>query len=403
MMTLALALVIAVAVVVGVTLGSEPERVVAAEVATKSPGEAPRNSSGEEGSATKKSPGEKESPRYPSEEESLGYGSSSSGGPVGQQEEQAKEPQPVLQQEDAEPQNSQSPMPQPGNQQTSPEAPSGPQPQPYKHQPHQEEQPLLPGSEVGQCKEEANEPQPVLQEEAQTPNSQSEMPQSAGQQTPSEVPSEPEPQPQRYQPHQQEQPLPGAEQSEAPSGPQSQLYKHQTDPQEQPLLSGAEKRDWPKPTQGELQSANRARRYEVLPGATMGLTIEAIGIYDAPVFDSKSQWALANGVAHHSQTSLPWSPTAQRNVYLAGHRMGFRGTWSRMIFYNLHKLGKGDEVVLKDRAGRSYRYRVSEVLVVDPTDSWVMGQVRGRDMVTLQTCTPYPTFHKRLIIRADRV
>jgi hypothetical protein len=41
MMTLALAFMIAV-VVVRVTLGSEPERVVAAEVARKSPGEAPR-------------------------------------------------------------------------------------------------------------------------------------------------------------------------------------------------------------------------------------------------------------------------------------------------------------------------------------------------------------------------
>jgi sortase A len=135
----------------------------------------------------------------------------------------------------------------------------------------------------------------------------------------------------------------------------------------------------------------------------MGLTIEAIGIYNAPVFDSDSQWALAKGVAHHPQTSLPWSPTAQRNVFLAGHRMGYRGSWSRMIFYNLDKLREGDEVVLKDRAGTFYSYRVREVLVVDPTDSWVMGQVRGRDMVTLQTCTPYPTFEKRLIVRADRV
>jgi len=135
----------------------------------------------------------------------------------------------------------------------------------------------------------------------------------------------------------------------------------------------------------------------------MGLTIEAIGIHDAPVFDSKSQWALAKGVAHHPQTSLPWSQGAQRNVYLAGHRMGYRGTWSRMLFYNLDKLGRGDEVVLKDRAGTSYRYRVSEVLITDPTEVWVMGQVRGRDMVTLQTCTPYPTFEKRLIVRADRV
>ena len=65
MMSLALALVIA-AVVVRVTLGSESGRVVASEVATKSLGEAPRYSSGEEGSATKKSSSEKESLRYPS-------------------------------------------------------------------------------------------------------------------------------------------------------------------------------------------------------------------------------------------------------------------------------------------------------------------------------------------------
>ena len=135
----------------------------------------------------------------------------------------------------------------------------------------------------------------------------------------------------------------------------------------------------------------------------MGLTIEAIGIYDAPVFDSFGRWALAKGVAHNPQTSLPWSQSAQRNVYLAGHRMGYRGTWSRMIFYNLHKLERGDEVLLRDRAGRSYRYRVSEVFITDPKAVWVMGQVRGRDMVTLQTCTPYPTFEKRLIVRADRV
>jgi sortase A len=135
----------------------------------------------------------------------------------------------------------------------------------------------------------------------------------------------------------------------------------------------------------------------------MGLTIEALGIYDAPVFNSDGRWALANGVAHNPQTSLPWSPTPQRNVYLAGHLMGYRGTWSRMIFYNLDKLKRGDEVVLRDRSGTSYRYRVSEVFITDPTDVWVMGQVRGRDMVTLQTCTPYPTFEKRLIVRADRV
>jgi sortase A len=335
MMALALALVIA-AVVVGATLGSEPERVAPAEVAKRSPGEAPRTSSGEEVSVTKNSSGEKKSSPYPSrEKESPGYGSPSSGEePVGQR----KESQAVLQQDEAQSPKSRSELPQLGSPQTSPEAPSGPQPRPYKHQP----KPL-------------------------------------------------------------EQPLPGTEQREAPSGPQSQSQQqHQPHHQEQPL-PGSEGRDWPKPTRGELENANRERHYELLPGAIMGLTIEAMGIYDAPVFDSDGRWALANGVAHNPQTSLPWSPTAQRNVYLAGHRMGFRGTWSRMIFYDLHKLNTGDEVLLKDRAGTFYRYRVSEVFVADPKDVWVMGQVRGRDMVTLQTCIPYPTFEKRLIVRADRV
>ena len=82
MMALALALVIG-AVVISATVRSEPERVVAAEVAAKSPGEAHRYASGDEGSTTKKSSSEKDSPLYPSEE-SLGYGSSaSSRGSVG--------------------------------------------------------------------------------------------------------------------------------------------------------------------------------------------------------------------------------------------------------------------------------------------------------------------------------
>jgi sortase A len=93
----------------------------------------------------------------------------------------------------------------------------------------------------------------------------------------------------------------------------------------------------------------------------------------------------------------------QRNVYLEGHRIGYKGTWSHLIFYNLDKLREGDQVVIKDRTGRSYEYRVSETFLADPADSGVMGQLRGRDMLTLQTCTPIPTFQKRLIVRADRL
>jgi sortase A len=194
-------------------------------------------------------------------------------------------------------------------------------------------------------------------------------------------------------------PQPKPVRQQTPTGAQSE-----PEPQPQPeALPAAEESSWPQPTQEEIESANSPRHYELLPGAIMSLSIEQIGVYDAPVFDSDGYWALANGIGHVPETSLPWSNTPQRNVYLAGHRMGYRGTWSRMIFYNLDELGTGDRVVLKDRSGRAYEYEVSEIFLADPDDSWVMGQVRGRDMVTLQTCTPIPTFEKRLIVRADRV
>ena len=282
MMELALALVIG-AVVVSVTLGREAGR-VAAEIARNSVREPERYASGKQ-------------------EESLGYGSSSSGEPMRRRKEDAKEPAAA-----------------------------------------------------------ASEPERSY--------SRSELPQPAGQETPSEL----ELRPQRHQTQAQEQPLPVAEDA-----------------------------GWHAPTREELQGANGERHYKLLPGAVMGLTIHSIGVYNAPVFDSDSQWALATGVAHVPETSLPWSQSAQRNVYLAGHRMGYRGTWSRMIFYNLDKLKEGDKVVLKDRTGRPYEYQVSETFLAEPSDSWVMGQVRGRDMLTLQTCTPIPTFQKRLIVRADRV
>jgi sortase A len=161
--------------------------------------------------------------------------------------------------------------------------------------------------------------------------------------------------------------------------------------------------DWPMPTQEEVAAASEPRYYDLPPGAIMGLTIEAIGVHNAPVFDADVRWALDNGVAHVPETSLPWSRAPQRNVYLAGHRLGWSGTASHLLFYNLDQLGREDEILLKDRDGRSYRYQVTEAFVTDPGDPWVMGQVRGRDMVTLQTCTPIPSFEKRLIVRADRV
>ena len=134
----------------------------------------------------------------------------------------------------------------------------------------------------------------------------------------------------------------------------------------------------------------------------MGLTMKPLEIYNAPVFDSNGEWALTNGIAHMPGTSLPWTEAPQTNVYLSGHRLGWPGTASHLVFYRLNDLGRGDEILLKNRDGRAYRYRVTETFAAGPSDSWVTGQVRNRDMVTLQTCIGR-NWERRLIVRADRI
>ena len=129
--------------------------------------------------------------------------------------------------------------------------------------------------------------------------------------------------------------------------------------------------------------------------------MEAIGLYDVPVISSSAEEALDRGVIHIPQTPMPWEERRQKNVYLAGHRLGYPGTGSRLVFYDLDKLTHGVSVTLRDRSGNVYEYRVSEIFVVEPNDDWVVDPVRDRDIVTLQTCT-MPDFENRLIVRADR-
>jgi sortase A len=161
--------------------------------------------------------------------------------------------------------------------------------------------------------------------------------------------------------------------------------------------------EYPLPTEEQRRATNQPRHYNLPPGAIMSLTINPLGLNNVPVMNSDSTRALDQGVIHHPETSFPWSNTPERNVYLAGHRLGWPGTGSHLVFYQLDELSRGDRVTLRDREGRSYNYRVIESFVVGPYDSWVMGRVRGRDLLTLQTCTPIPSFHKRLIVRAERV
>jgi sortase A len=184
--------------------------------------------------------------------------------------------------------------------------------------------------------------------------------------------------------------------------PRSEGPRPESGPRADPTPPPAPIPGWPRPTNDEVAASEEPRYFVPEPGAQLSLTVEALGLYDVPVETSDGLEALDSSLMHVPETSFPWDPGAQRNVYIAGHYLGWPGTASRLIFYNLDALRNGDEVILKDSEGRAYRYRVSESFTAMPDESWVMGQELNRDMVTLQTCIP-PTFEERFIVRADRV
>lgn len=109
---------------------------------------------------------------------------------------------------------------------------------------------------------------------------------------------------------------------------------------------------------------------------------------------------LDAGAIRLQSSGLPWESGS--NVYIAGHRLGYPGTGSFMLFYDINKLEEGDRVVLEDSGGREYVYRVFRELVVGPNETRVTQPVAGRSVVSLQSCT-LPNYTERLIVQAELV
>jgi sortase A len=136
---------------------------------------------------------------------------------------------------------------------------------------------------------------------------------------------------------------------------------------------------------------------------TLSLTVpEMSRVEDLPVYTAPPQdvATLDAGAMHVKGTGFPWEEGS--NVYIAGHRLGYAGTKSFLVFYDLDKLENGDEVYLTDSNGQRYTYRVFEEEIVDPSQTAVMQPVPGKSIVSLQTCT-LPDYSQRLIVRAELV
>src|SRR5918993_5446021 len=123
--------------------------------------------------------------------------------------------------------------------------------------------------------------------------------------------------------------------------------------------------------------------------------VEDLLVYDAPWDDEA---AIDASAAHLDSSGFPWQEGA--NVYIFPHRMGFPGTKSFLVFYDLDVLENGDEVFLTDADGTKYTYEVFTQFVTDPYDWGPTDPEAGKSILTLQTCT-LPDYIERLIVQAE--
>lgn len=133
---------------------------------------------------------------------------------------------------------------------------------------------------------------------------------------------------------------------------------------------------------------------------TLDLSVPKIGLEDVPIYDSTKEEDLKRSAIHVPATGFPWQQGA--NTYIAGHRIGYPGTGSDEIFYELDKMAKGDEITLNDANGDEYVYRVTSNKVVGPDNVEVMNAPEDGSVVTLQTCT-LPDYKDRIVVQGELI
>jgi sortase A len=178
--------------------------------------------------------------------------------------------------------------------------------------------------------------------------------------------------------------------------------KKESPKKERPKMTKEAKGKQVAPTKGNAEGRRKvANRLEPPKDKTLKLTIpEMKEIEDDTIPTGKgTNEALFHDHAavHLRDTGFPWQRTA--NVYIAGHRIGFPGTDSDLAFYDLEDLKNGDKVYLEDAEGREYTYEVFGKLVVEPANLSVLKPIKGKNIVSLQTCT-LPDYTNRVIYRA---
>jgi LPXTG-site transpeptidase (sortase) family protein len=144
----------------------------------------------------------------------------------------------------------------------------------------------------------------------------------------------------------------------------------------------------------EIKEEEKLELKEGKPPADFPLRmlIPAIDL-DTMVFDGTDRETLKKGPGHIIGTSYPGSIGT---VAISGHRTTYGAP-----FFNVDKLKAGDEITLES-FDTVYRYVVTELMIVKPTDVWVLNPTPYPSLV-LTTCNPKYSAKERLIVFAKMV
>lgn len=135
-----------------------------------------------------------------------------------------------------------------------------------------------------------------------------------------------------------------------------------------------------------------------------GLSDNMIGYIDIPKMEQKlplmlgATWEnMGQGAAYMANTSLPIGGE-NTNCVIAGHR----GMTYALMFRYIEWLENGDDVYIKN-LWETLHYKVTKIEIIDPTDIDKVRIQKGKDMVTLITCHPYPYNYQRYVVYCERV
>lgn len=126
------------------------------------------------------------------------------------------------------------------------------------------------------------------------------------------------------------------------------------------------------------------------------LEIAAIGV-KLPIYHGTTEGVLQVGIGHMLGSSLPVGGLGTHAV-LTGHT----GLPSSKILTDLDRLQIGDWFDIHV-LGDVLRYRVDQILTVEPHETESLAIDGAQDYATLVTCTPYGINSHRLLVRGSRI